>query len=350
MMISNIQLPDLGDVFLALVLTLHILFVLAAVSIPWLAAHLEYWGGLEGFKSYRVAATRLSQTAIHNLGAAIFFGALSCLIVSIRNPEKLFTAAVLLAPGLGFLLVFLAGYMGLIFLYRYEWDPKRNIQRGHILIALVAGILGAFCIACLVGLINGVSDVSLWPRLRENPWSIFSGVFFWFGWLYAFLAVFLTGGIHVMLTGREAFRWERGISISEGARLIRLGAFFSLSAIFLMVLLSGVWVYLEGLPPFRQVFLASRPELLIVAAISFAGLVALVEVLMSVLKWGGSAPRASLFAAGFLVLTVLGLTSLFSWRGSLPKQGSDNRVHYSQVEKNIRPILGNPKIFDEFNS
>jgi hypothetical protein len=218
------------------------------------------------------------------------------------------------------------------------------------LIALAAGILGAFCIACLVGLINGVSDVSLWPRLRENPWSIFSGVFFWFGWLYAFLAVFLTGGIHVMLTGREAFRWERGISISEGARLIRLGAFFSLSAIFLMVLLSGVWVYLEGLPPFRQVFLASRPELLIVAAISFAGLVALVEVLMSVLKWGGSAPRASLFAAGFLVLTVLGLTSLFSWRGSLPKQGSDTRVHYSQVEKNSRPILGNPKIFDEFNS
>jgi hypothetical protein len=247
---------------------------------------------------------------------------LSYLLASIRTPEKLFTAFVLLAPVLGLFLLFLVCYVGLIFLYRRGWKWRREIERLHVLTAVAAGVMAVFCVAFLVALLVGTASESLWPRLREDPWSIFRGVDFWFGWLYAFLAVFMTGGVIVMLTGREAFRWESGSSLAAGARLIRLGAVFSLCAIFLMVVLSGVSVLLRGLGPLEPVISAARPELIPLAVIAFAGIVALVEILMSALKWRGSAPRASLLAAVFLFVAVFGITSIFSWKpGPLKQKG-----------------------------
>jgi hypothetical protein len=49
-------------------------------------------------------------------------------------------------------------------------------------------------------------------------------------------------------------------------------------------------------------------------------MVALVEILMSALKWRGSAPRAGLLAAVFLFLAVFGMTSIFSWNPGPLKQ------------------------------
>ncbi|MEE9240729.1 MAG: hypothetical protein V3U53_06025 [bacterium] len=333
----SVHLPDLNDIVLALAISLYFLAVCAAVSIPWLAAHLEFWGIQEGYKSYQVAASRLSETAVYNLGAAFLFGLLSFLLASMRTPNKLFTASVLLAPGLGFFLIFLAGYVGLIFLYRHGWKWSGKFHRVHVWIGVSAGVLASFCVAFLVALIIGVSDVSLWPILRIDSWSVFREADFLFGWLFAFLTVFLTGGIVVMLVSRDAFRWESGSSLSEGARLIRLGAFFSLCAIFLMVILSVVWVLFRGLGPFQPVVFSDRPELIPLAVIAFAGMVALVEILMSALKRRGSAPRASIFAAVFLFLAVFGMTSILSWKQGLPKREGGNVSVFSQE----KPQLGN---------
>jgi hypothetical protein len=316
----GVRLPDLGDIVLAFALTFHLLAVCAAVSIPWMAAHLEFWGKKEEFRSDRATAAQLSDIAVYNLGAVFLSGMLSYLLASIRTPEKLFTAFVLLAPVLGLFLLFLVCYVGLIFLYRRGWKWRREIERLHVLTAVAAGVMAVFCVAFLVALLVGTASESLWPRLREDPWSIFRGVDFWFGWLYAFLAVFMTGGVIVMLTGREAFRWESGSSLAAGARLIRLGAVFSLFAIFLMIVLSGVLVLFRGLEPFEPIVSADRPELIPLAVVVFAGMVALVEILMSALKWRGSAPRAGLLAAVFLFLAVFGMTSIFSWNPGPLKQ------------------------------
>ena len=102
----GVRLPDLGDVVLAFALTFHFLAVCAAVSIPWLAAHLEFWGMKEEFQSDRAAAQKLSDIAVYNLGAVFMSGMLCYLLASIRMPEKLFTASVLLAQVLGALFDF----------------------------------------------------------------------------------------------------------------------------------------------------------------------------------------------------------------------------------------------------
>lgn len=335
---SSVRLPDVVDIVLALALSLHFLAVCAAVSIPWLAAHLEFWGKEEESRSYWAAASQLSEIAVYNLGAVFLSGVLSYLLASMRAPETLLAVSVLLAPGLGVFLVFLAGYVGLIFLYRRGWKSQRKIVRLHILNAVAAGVMAVFCVAFLVALILGAVDDSLWPRLWVDPWSIFRKADFWFGWGYAFFTVFMTGGVIVMLTGREAFRWESGSSLSAGARLIRLGAFFSLCAIFMMVVLSGVWVLLNGLGPFRPVISADRPELIPLAVVAFAGIVALVEILMSVLKWRGSAPRASLLAAVFLFLAVFGMTSIFSWQPSPQKQEGSRAFVSTQGKENPKKV------------
>ncbi len=320
MMESSVRLPGAVDIVLALALSLHFLAVCAAVSLPWLAAHLEFWGKEEESRSYWTTASQLGEIAVYNLGVVFLFGVLSYLLASMRAPETLFAVSVLLAPGLGVFLMFLVVYVGLIFLYRRGWKSRQKIVRLHILNAVAAGVMAVFCVAFLVALVLGAVDDSLWPRLWLDPWSIFREADFWFGWGYAIFTVFMTGGVIVMLTGREAFHWDSGSSLSAGARLIRLGAFFSLCAIFLMVVLSGVWVLLKGLGPFRIVLSTDRPELIPLAVVAFVGIVALVEILMSVLKWRGSAPRASLLAAVFLFLAVFGMTSIFSWQPDPKKQ------------------------------
>ncbi len=318
----GVRLPEMSEIVLALALTFHFLAVCAAVSIPWMAAHLEFWGMREEFRSDRATAAQLSDIAVYNLGAVFLSGMLCYLLASIRTPEKLITASVLLAPVLGLFLFFLASYVGLIFLYRWGWKWPWKIERLHVLTGVAAGVVAVFCVAFLVALLVGASSEFLWPRLREDPWAIFRGVDFWFGWLYAFLAVFMTGGVIIMLNGREAFRWESGSSLAAGARLIRLGAVFSLCSIFLMVVLSGVMVLFRGLGPFEPIISADRPELIPLAVAAFAGMVVLVEILMSALKWRGSAPRASLLAAVFLFLAVFGMTSILSWKpGPLKQDG-----------------------------
>lgn len=101
MMESSIRLPDIIDIVLALALSLHFLSVCAAVSIPWLAAHLEFWGKDEESRSYWTAASQLSEIAVYNLGALFLSGVLSYFLASLRTPETLLAASVLLAPGLG---------------------------------------------------------------------------------------------------------------------------------------------------------------------------------------------------------------------------------------------------------
>lgn len=330
MMIYGFLLPGWSDLVLTVAFSFHFLAVCGAVSIPWMAAHLEFWGGSKGCQGYRPAATRLGQIAVYNLGAVFMFGILSYLLASIRAPEKLFAASVLMAPGLGLFLIFLMGYVGLIYLYSYGWKWGMKFRRIHIWTALAAGVMAVFCVAFLVALIIGVMDDSLWPRLRADAWSIFGEVNFWFAWVFSFLSVFMTGGIVTMLIGRDAFRWESGASVPDGARLIRLGAFFSLYAIFMMVLLAGAWILLRGLEPLRAIIFSDRPELLALAIIAIIGIVALVEILMSVLKWHGSAPRASVFAAVFLFLAVFGLTSIISWKQVSNQPDGGKSAVYSQ--------------------
>ena len=104
--------PGPGDWLLSLSATIGVLSLCALVAVPWLAAHLRFWGEREGRKSDLAAAVLLGRWGKFCLAAAFFFGALSFHLASARYPSELFSAAILLAPVLAAVPLFLTAWGG----------------------------------------------------------------------------------------------------------------------------------------------------------------------------------------------------------------------------------------------
>ncbi len=114
-----------------------------------------------------------------------------------------------------------------------------------------------------------------------------------------------------MLIGRRSFYWERGVSVPEGAFLIQMGTVPSLFAAILLAAWAGVWWLSDGLEPLRAIIFSGDIVLLSLSGVLVAGVVALLEMLASVLKKKGNAPRTSLTVAVLLFVAVFSATSLF---------------------------------------
>ena len=327
---------DWSGALMALSATLAFLSLCAAVSIPWIAAHLGFWGERYGRKSDLAAARRLGRVAMHVAGAVFFFGMLSFHLAAVRNPADTFGAMILLAPFLAALPFLLAGHGGLLL-------PYRGLKGGEgeempVWTAVGAGALSAAAAALAAALITVLADKSLWPGLARNPAAVFGAPSFAFSMAAFVLASALTGGVALMLIGRRSFQWGRGESVADGARIIRMGAAVSLLAVFLLAALGGAWMLVNGTGPVRLLFSLARPGLTAAAVLAAAFAVALIEVLVSVLKWRGSAPRASLLAAALVFAVTFCAVSIWTFkdppRDSLAAARQTSLVEAPPLERN----------------
>ena len=309
--------PGPGDWLLSLSATIGVLSLCALVAVPWLAAHLRFWGEREGRKSDLEAAVLLGRWGKFCLAAAFFFGALSFHLASARYPSELFSAAILLAPVLAVVPLFLTAWGGL---FRLSENSSSRAGCG-VLRDVAAGIAALAVAAASAGLFAAATHKSLWPQIRQGPFFVFGSYPFLYGMAFAVLASVVTGGVLVMLIGRRSFRWESGGSVPQGARLIRMGAFPALLATILLALLASVWGLLEGLTPIRAVIFSGRPLLLFMGVFVVAGVVGLIELFVSILRWKGSAPRASVVVAALMFATLFCLVSVLIWNAPARARG-----------------------------
>ena len=286
----------------------HLLAVNAVISVPWIAAHLEFWGGREEAEVGLGAARRLGAIAMVGAGAVILLGAVVFLMLSVRVPDLFFPAVVRLKPAFFPFSVLSGGFIALLFAYHFGWKWRGERPVLHVALAVGAGALALL----LSAFFTALSLAAGGPAAASPPGSglgkIAAEAAFLPRLLHTWFAAFATGGIVLMMVGRRAFRWEGGASLADGARLIRAGALWALLASVLQAA-AGIW-YLGVLPEgFRDAILGGDPGLTLAFALSAVGFLALVETLVSVLHWRGGAPRAAAFAAAFVVLITFSLTS-----------------------------------------
>jgi len=296
-----------GHLATSLAVTFFALFIFTLVAIPWLAAHMRFWGNRNRKKSYFTSADLLVQMSMPCLAGVFFFGMVSFHLVSLRHSSALMTVIILMAP-LVVAVPFLCFVWGAFFIL------SRKLSRwaeNDLLYLLAVGVAAAGALVIVTALIAGAVDKSLWPNIRENAASVFVSPSFLFGLVAAGLASFVVGGILLMLIGRRSFFWERGVSVSEGAFLIQMGAAPSLFAAILLVGWAGSWWLAGGLKPLRDVIFSGDIVLLSLSGVLVVGVVAMLEMLASVLKKKGNAPRTSFTVAVLLFVVVFFATSIF---------------------------------------
>ncbi len=296
-----------GHLATSLAVTVFALFVCALVAIPWLAAHMRFWGNRNGKKSYFASADLLVRMSMPCLAGVFLFGMVSFHLVSLRHSSGLMTATILMAPLAVAvpLLCFVWGAFCILSKKSSRWAEN------DLVYLVAAGVAAAGALAIVTALIVGTVDESLWPRMRGDVASVFFSPSFLFGMVVALLASFMVGGVLLMLIGRRSFYWERGVSVPEGAFLIQMGTVPSLFAAILLAAWAGVWWLSDGLEPLRAIIFSGDIVLLSLSGVLVAGVVALLEMLASVLKKKGNAPRTSLTVAVLLFVAVFSATSLF---------------------------------------
>jgi hypothetical protein len=297
-----------GDALSVFLLFFHLLAVNAMISVPWIAAHLEFLGYREEAEASLDAPRRLGAIAVVGAGAVILLGAGAFLTLSVRVPDFFFSAVVRLKPVFFFFSVLLSGFIALLFAYHSGWKWRGERPVLHVAIAVGAGALALLLSAFFTALSLAAGGLAAASPPGSGLWKIAAEAAFLPRLLHTWFAAFATGGIVLMMVGRRAFRWEGGASLAEGARLIRAGALWALLASVLQVA-AGVW-YLGALPEgFRGAILGGDPGLTVAFAVAAVGFLALAETLVSVLHWRGGAPRAAAIAAAFVVLITFSLTS-----------------------------------------
>lgn len=313
--------PWWGEWGFALVFAAHLLSAGMALSVPWAAAHLEFWGIRRRRSGDREAAARLGAVGAVNSGVVLLIGLALLLFIAYRRTEPFFTAILLSAPTVLALAPFLAGHAALAcaFCLGCPGADRRPLLR----VAAAAGA-GALALPAAFGfavLSAAAADPALWPSLSGG------GIFLSGAVLRRVLGVFLLGwaatGVSLMLIGSRAFRWSGGASLSEGARSVRAGSAVSLAAALLLLLL-GAWSTWTAPTAVRSGMFGGDPVLTVLSALTAAGAVGLAEALLIVLRRRGSAPYACVAAAVLLVLATFAFASLrvFSLRAEVRARAS----------------------------
>ena len=258
-----------------------------SVSLPWFSAHLAFWGRRENNADDMEFARRLSGLCPASLVPVFLIGAALSLLASTTQPAVFFTSVIALIRPLGVSLLLLLVFVVLASAHSGNrgWARKFGIMHlmmvpAGVLMALSAGLVWVFALSCM-----GPHLLDL-----EEGWSLRFLAYpsFWWAVAHFYLSAFSVGGLVLMFLGGKAFWWESGVSVSSGARWVRLGAKFSLSFLMIQAGLAGAWLFFRG-SGFWDGMLASGGStfvtLLIIGAVS---VVSLFELLLGALRRGGS--------------------------------------------------------------
>lgn len=274
-------------------------------SLPWFAAHLAFWGRRKDDRVDLEDARRLSRLCLACLMPLLFICAALLLLASVARPPVFFTALARLSGSAAALPVLLTVSAAILFAHgerRELFRTKPELARwapasAGVLMALCAGLAWAFALANL--------DPALLDGDAEGIGRFLALPAFWRGMVHFYLSALVVGGLALMLLGGLAFRWESRTPASRGARLVRLGAGFSLFFLMLQVGVAGGWLLPRGSDFTRETLAVGGWPLLALCAVGVLCVIALFESLLGALRRRGSAPAAGAIALClFFVLSV----------------------------------------------
>lgn len=272
----------------------------AAASLPWFAARLAFRGRRQNGPEDAEAARRVSRLCLACLMPLLFFCAALLLLASVLHPIAFFTAMAGMSAPAGTLPLLLLGSAALLFAHG-EGDARRTARPGLARLApAAAGVAMLLCagIGWAVAL-SGLDPAG--PGGDEGaPGRLLALPAFWWGMLHFSLSALSVGGAVLMALGGWAFRWESRTTLARGARLVRLGAAFSLCFFLAQAGAAGGWLLLRGAGFAREALTAGGRPLLALCALGLLCAVALVESLLRALRRRGSAPAAGAIALSLL--------------------------------------------------
>ncbi|MDA0999221.1 MAG: hypothetical protein O2807_01720 [bacterium] len=277
-----------------------------AFVVPWLMAHLLFWGKRPKNRGFLEVTDRLAEVGKGNVSALVILAVGTLIAIAGGRTEEVIISVMLLFP------VGAAGFAAFFFyvLLIFALGKMRTEKKGQRDVRFAAALAAGLCAVAVSGGFAAISFVverpSLWPSLRGDALS----VLFAHEWLARLVSLWLSslvsGGIVLMILGRLVFRWTAGGSFDSAARVIRHGAFFSLCPFLLLMILSpwliqgwfemGLWSANEKWP-------------LIFILTSGAASLVLIEVLFSIIQRRGNISRAVVLAAGMFVGALLLFTA-----------------------------------------
>ena len=258
-----------------------------SVSLPWFSAHLAFWGRRENNADDMEFARRLSGLCPASLVPVFLIGAALSLLASTTQPAVFFTSVIALLRSLGVSLLLLLLFMVLASAHSRNRGWAREFGIMHLVMvpagvsmALSAGLVWAFALSCMS------------PHLldSEEGWSLrfLTHSSFWWPTAHFYLSAFSVGGLVLMFLGGKAFRWESSVSVSSGARWVRLGAKFSLSFLMIQAGLAGAWLFFRGAGFWDGMLMSGGSTFVTLLIISAVCVVLLFELLLGALRRGGS--------------------------------------------------------------
>ena len=295
----NVLTPESSEWLVVLLGSVLWLCAGVSVSLPWFSAHLAFWGWRENNDDDLAFARRLSGLCLASLVPVFLIAAALFLLASTMQPAVFFTSVIALFRPLGALLLLLFLFAVVVFAHSRHTGRGSKLSFAHlmmvpagVLILAGTGVVWMFTLSYMGWTLRDFEAVWSWRYWARSS--------FWWPVAHFYLSAFSVGGLVLMFLGGRAFRWESSVSVSNGARWVRLGARFSLCFLMLQAGLAGAWLFFRG-SDFLDGMLASGGSpfvtLLIIGAVC---VVLLFELLLGALRRGGSVRMSGSFAI-FLV-------------------------------------------------
>ena len=280
-----------------------------SVSMPWFSAHLAFWGRRENNADDVEFARRLSGLCLASLVPVFLIGAALSLLASTMQPAVFFTSVTGLIRPLGALPLLLLAFALIAFAHSRNWEWVLKFGFAHLMMIPAGGAM-ALC----AGLVWVFALSYMSPHLLDSGegWSLrlLTHSSLWWSITHFYLSAFSVGGLVLMFLGGKAFRWESSVSVSNGARWVRLGARFSLCFLMIQAGLVGFWLFFRG-ADFLGGMLASGGSIFVtLLIISVVCVVLLFELLLSALRRGGSVRMTTFFAIFLVFLLVVSVNFL----------------------------------------
>ena len=112
-----------------------------------------------------------------------------------------------------------------------------------------------------------------------------------------------------MFLGGKAFRWESSVSVSNGARWVRLGARFSLCFLMFQAGLAGGWLFFRGSDFMAGMLASGGSPFVTFIIIGAVCAVSLFELLLGALRRGGSVRIAGSLAIFLVFILAVSVNS-----------------------------------------
>lgn len=304
----NVMFVESSEWLITLLGSLLWLCAGVSFSLPWFSAHLAFWGWWEGNDDDVEFARRLSGLCLASLLPVFFIGTALFLLASTMQPAVFFTSLIALIRPLGVLLILLFAFVVLAAAHSRKRGWRLKFGFAH-LIMVPAGALMALCTVVVWVFALSVMSPHLLDLEEGWYWRFWVYSSIWWPMAHFYLSAFSVGGLVLMFLGGKAFRWESSVSVSSGARWVRLGAKFSLCFLMIQAGLVGSWLFVRG-SDFLGGMLASGGTTFVACLIIGAlCVVSLFELLLGALRRGGSVRMVGSFAIFLVFILAVSVNS-----------------------------------------